>query len=320
MAVRAPWTRPLVRRRVLALVPLAGLAVLAGCRSSFGDLRLTIATGSVDGLYYSLANQLATVWADQLGIQRPRVLMTAGGPENIERLHDGTADIGFGSADAVVDPNRGPRRLRALARIYDDYIQVVVRADEPIHRLADLAGRRVSIGQVNSQVRLVTERILAEVGTHGGTTTGLSLTDAIGALRAGTLDAFFWSGGLPTPSIATLAGQVRLRLLDLGADPSGVLHRMITSYPVYGTALVPAGTYGAGNASMATLTVPNFLLVTDRMPADVANALVTGLFGATGRLAGVNAAARAIDVHSAIYTQPVPLHPGAEQYYRDTKI
>jgi TRAP transporter TAXI family solute receptor len=320
MAVGAPGTRPLARRSALALVPAAALAVLAGCHSSFGSLRLTIATGSVDGLYYSLASELATVWADQMGIPRPRVLATAGGPENIERLHDGTCDIAFGSADAGLDPNRGPRRLRALARIYDDYIQVVVRADRPIHRLADLAGRRVSVGPVDSQVRLVAERILAEVGGPRPVAADLSLDGSIAALRAGALDAFFWSGGLPTNSIVTLAGQVGLRLLDLGTDPSGVLRRMLTRYVVYGTALVPAGTYGAGNPSVTTLTVPNFLLVTDRMPTDVANALVTGLFGATGRLAGVNAAARAIDVHSAIYTQPVPLHPGAEQFYRDTKI
>jgi uncharacterized protein len=309
-----------MRVPALVLALLAAVGLLAGCQNSFAGLRLTVATGSSDGVYYQLGSQLAGIWADQLGIAKPKVVTTAGSPDDIQRLHDGTADVGFGAADAIGNPEQGPRKLRALARIYDDYIQVVVRADQPIRDLADLAGRRVGVGVPNSQVQLVTNRILAAAGVHGITAVHLSLNNSITALRAGTIDAFFWSGGLPTQSITKLAGSVRLRLLDLGTDPSGVLHTMLSKYPVYGTALIPATTYGADNASVTTLTVPNFLLVTDRMPNDVAEALVKALFDATGKLVGVNAAALGIDVHSAIYTQPVPLHPGAELYYKSAKL
>lgn len=312
--------RRCVRPVALVVALLSACGLLAGCHSRFDGLRLTIATGNSDGVYYQVGAQLAGVWAGQLGIPRPRVLVTAGSPDNIARLRDGTADIGFGSADAIADPDQGPRKLRALARIYDDYIQVVVRAGEPVEHLADLAGRRVSIGPADSQVHLVANRLLAAAGVRGLRPVDLSLNDSLAALRAGHIDAFFWSGGLPTQSITDLAGTVPLRLLDLGSDPSGVLTTMLARYPVYGTALVPAGTYGARTGSTTTLTVPNFLLVTDRMPADVAQALVSGLFGATGRLVGVNAAALGIDIHSAIYTQPVPLHPGAEAYYRAAKL
>jgi uncharacterized protein len=196
----------------------------------------------------------------------------------------------------------------------------VVRADSPISDLAELATRRFSIGPDQSQVQLVAERILGAAGVPSTGATALSLNDSISALRKGTIDAFFWSGGLPTDSISTLADHVPVRLLDLATDPSHVLSTMHTRFPVYGTAVVPAGTYGAGNTPVTTLTVPNFLLVTDRMPDNVAEALVRGLFAATGKLVGVNAAALGIDVHSEIYTQPVPLHPGAEAYYRAAKI
>ena len=76
--------------------------------------------------------------------------------------------------------------------------QIVVRADLPIKQLADLAGRRVSIGPVNSQTQLVAHRILAAAGVHGEIPAALSLNDSISAMEAGTVDAFFWSGGLPT--------------------------------------------------------------------------------------------------------------------------
>jgi TRAP transporter TAXI family solute receptor len=310
-----------LRAGVLALALLAATGTLAGCRGEFAGLRLTVATGSTDGVYYQVGSQLAGIWAGRLGIAAKDVdvLVTAGSPANINRLRAGGADVGFASADAITEPEHGARQLRALARIYDDYIQVVVRAAGPVHRLGDLAGERVSVGPRNSQVQLVANRILATAGVEV-VPVRKSLNDSIDALRAGRIAAFFWSGGLPTQSIARLARTVPVRLLDLGGDDSGVLHRMLDRYPVYGSALVPAGTYGVDNRSVTTLTVPNFLLVTDRMPDDVAEALVSGLFAATGKLAGVNAAALGIDVHSAIYTQPVPLHPGAAAYYRSAKI
>lgn len=308
-----------VRAVGLALALLTCAGTLTGCQSQFPGLRLTIATGSHDGVYFELGSQLAASWAGELNIARPKVLETAGALENIERLRKGTADIGFGGADAVINPDQGPRKLRALARIYDDYIHVVVRADLPIKQLADLAGGRVSIGPANSQTQLVAQRILTAGGVRGEVSVALSLNDSISAMEAGTVDAFFWSGGQPTESIANLAKAVPVRLLDLGNDPSGVLQTMVNRFPVYRTAVVPAGTYGPGTAAVNTLVVPNFLLVTDRMPDDVAQALVNGLFHATDQLVVVNAAARAIDVHAAIFTDPVPLHPGAEAYYRSTK-
>ncbi|HEX9335542.1 MAG TPA: TAXI family TRAP transporter solute-binding subunit, partial [Pseudonocardiaceae bacterium] len=121
-------------------------------------------------------------------------------------------------------------------------------------------------------------------------------------------------------SIANLDKSVTVKLLDLGGDPSGVLTTMLTTYPWYSTAVVPAGTYQVNSKPVTTLVVPNFLLVTDRMSDDVAEALVRGLFNATGQLAGVNSAALAIDIHTAIYTDPVPLHPGAAAYYRSAKV
>jgi TRAP transporter TAXI family solute receptor len=192
-----------------------------------------------------------------------------------------------------------------------------VRADGPIRTLADLAGRRVSVGSFHSQANLVTERILGLAGAHDLITSELSVQDSADAMGKGTLDAFFWSGGLPTTSITKLAATgTKVRLLDLGTE---VLHGMVSRYPVYNTAQVPAGTYGSDDP-VTTLTVPNFLLVTDRMPDDVANALVSAMFRERAELAAVIPAARSMDVHSAIYTEPVPLHPGAEQYYRQTKI
>ncbi|HEX4723161.1 MAG TPA: TAXI family TRAP transporter solute-binding subunit, partial [Pseudonocardiaceae bacterium] len=178
--------------------------------------------------------------------------------------------------------------------------------------------RTVSVGEADSQTQLVANRLLSAAGVRVVPVDD-SLAASIVAMRNGGIDAFVWSGGVPTDSIAKLDRSVRVRLLDLGTDPSGVLRTVQREFPVYGTAVVPAGTYQPGSEAVTTLVVPNFLLVTDLMSDDVAEALVRGLFDSTNQLVVVNTAALAIDIHTAIYTEPVPLHPGAMDYYRSAK-
>lgn len=308
------------RVAALAFALLAAIGSLTGCQSSFAGLTLTIAAGDASGVYHAVGIRLAGIWSNDLGIAKPTLARSNGSLNNIAMLRGGTADIGFSSADVIGDVNAGPHRLRALARVYDDYIQIVVRHGGPIRKLSDLAGRRVSLGAEGSQVKVVANRILHAAGIHDEIPSALGIGDSIKALAAGQIDAFFWSGGLPTPTIRTLNGSVPVDVLDLGADPSGVLAKVRAVYPVYGTAVIPAGTYRTDSPAITTLVVPNFLLVTDAMPDDVAQALVSSFFGAVPQLEAVIPAAEAIDLHTAIFTEPVPLHPGAEAYYRSIKI
>lgn len=303
----------LVTVTVAALLAATGLA---GCHSDYAGPRLRIATGSKDGVYYQLGDGLAKAWVAQTGMPQPQIETTAGAPDDIARLHAGTADVGFGAADAITDTESGPHRLRALARIYDDYIQVVVRADLPITNLADLRGRTVALGPAKSQVTLVAQRILDAAGVTGYTPVPMTLDESIAALREHTIDAFFWSGGVPTQSIATLGVDTGIRLLNLGTDPSNVLRAMVSRYHVYGTAVIPLSAYPTTGGSVTTLVVPNFLLVTDALPDNVAEELTRGLFDGAPQLARLNPAALAIDERSAIYTEPVPLAGGALTYYR----
>ncbi|MCP2170290.1 hypothetical protein LX83_007181 [Goodfellowiella coeruleoviolacea] len=297
---------------------LAGL--VSGCQADFTGLRLTVATGSKDGVYDVLGNVLADAWAGQLRMPRPEVRQTAGSVDNLGRLVTGSADIGFSAADAATETinTPGQRGLRALARMHDDYLQLVVRADSRAGHLADLRGLRVSIGSPKSGVELIARRLLetAGLGENDLVVAHLGLSESLAALRSGSIDAFFWSGGLPTAGITELAARLPLRLLDL-AD---VLPELRERYPVYRTATLPASAYGLSGGPVSTLAVPNFLLVTDAMSDDVAEALTRGLFAAREPLDRANPAAQSIDARSAIETASVPLHPGARRYYQDAKV
>ncbi|WP_155542057.1 TAXI family TRAP transporter solute-binding subunit [Amycolatopsis camponoti] len=303
------------RGRALAMAA-ALLLVLASCSAGFGELRLRIAAGNPGGVYDKLAQTLATAWAAGLDIDRPTVLQTQGSPDNLDRVLAGKADVAFVAADVAADRYKHDPRLATLARIHDDYLHIIVRTDSDIRTVEQLRGRKIATGSPSSGVEYIASRLLEATGLAGSVTTSArGLDDSVKALLNGDIDAFFWSGGLPTPVLAGYNDKQSLRLLDI-AD---VMPKMQEVNQVYGTASIPATTYNQPGP-VTTLLVPNFLVVPKSMSDDVAEALVRGLFDARQQLAVANPAALSIDVHPGIETQPIPLHPGALRYYRAKKI
>jgi uncharacterized protein len=325
-----PPARPVSRRRVLrgaallggSAVGLAAAGGLAGCGWALSGSALTLGTGGSQGVYYALGGALATAWQQDPGLtRRPTVRATAGSVDNLALLNSGAVDVAFSAADVadaqLARPCRPGRELRALARIYDDALQVVVPAGSPIHSVDDLRGRRVSIGATDSGVIVMADCLLAVAGLDTGrdlSASMLGIDESIAALRDGRIDAFFWSGGLPTGGVDQLAATQPIRLLDLAPQMPELRRR----FPVYDVGTVPAATYRIPEA-VTTVFVRNYLLVAASMPDEMAQALVGGLFAASDQLVRANPAGRAIDSRSAIGTQPVPLHPGALRYYRGIK-
>lgn len=300
-----------VSRKLVTLITV--LLVLAGCTSVTENLRLTIATGFSSGVYYKLGRALAGEWSKQTGMAVPAVLETQGSNDNVNRLESGEADIAFSAADVAVD--RRNEKFSALARIYDDYLHIVVRADSPIRTMTDLNGKRVGVGAANSGVITIAKRVL-DITKINAETFEYGLQRSTEALRNREIDAFFWSGGLPTDEIVQLGKDENIRLLDMSEQ----MRTIRGDFGYYGAATIPLSTYRTANTvPVTTLTVPNLLMVTDRLSAGAAKALTQGIFAAQQELANVSRAANSIDIRSAVETQPVPLHPGAREYYRDEK-
>ncbi|MDQ3578428.1 MAG: TAXI family TRAP transporter solute-binding subunit [Actinomycetota bacterium] len=307
------------RLGTVLLVVLSVTSSVSGCDGDFEGTPVRIAAGVRGGVYHNLSLSLSATWREQLGIEAPEVLETSGSPDNMGKLMAGEADIAFSAADVAAEPTTVKSKTKALARIHDDYLHVVVRRDGPIEDLTGLTGKRVSVGADESGVAFIAERLLNQAKLDRPDTLTrhhLGLTDSARAFRANEIDAFFWSGGLPTTTITDLAAVVPLRLLDIGA----YLRDMRDIYSVYDSASIPVSTYQLQGSAVNTLAVPNYLMVTDSMPDDVAEALVRGMFDAQDALAEANPAALAIDIHSAIETEPVDLHPGAARYYREEKV
>jgi len=310
------------RTMLLGMGATALAAALAGCSTPFAEVRLRLATGGTQGVYYTLGAALGQAWQDELGLRTPpQILSTAGSVDNLRLLTTGATDVAFSQVDAAADiintiTPGAPFTPCALGRVYDEFVHVVVPAASPVTRLADLRGMRVSLGAQESGVFVIAKRLLEASGLAAADlrSSYLSINDSVTALRDGSIDAFFWTGGVPTVGVDDLARQMPIRLLDL----KDVLETLRKTYPVYSPGTVLARSYGIPNA-ITTVLVRNFLLVDTQMPDDLAYALIKTVFDAQDKLAVVNPIALTIDLRAAIGTQPVPLHPGAERYFREAK-
>lgn len=314
-----PVRRGIAAGLVFVLV-MCGLAACSSRASEWTDDEYVIAGGGSTGVYFDYGTHLAEELSGSLGI-RMVTEETAGSVDNLLRVASGDALIGFAQGDAAADAVAGagafaePLPVQAVARLYDEYVHVVVRGDSDIDGVADLAGRAVSLGAENSGVNVIAGRVLdaAGVDTASVRNPQFDLSASIRAMENGEIDGFFWVGGLPTPGIAALAERMPVRLLPVEQD--WVIEVNDRYSHAYRPADVPAGMYGL-EAATPTMAVPNYLITAESTPPAVVRDILAGLFDARPRIAQDVPAAALLDRRQAIFTGPVALHPGAVEFYR----
>jgi TRAP transporter TAXI family solute receptor len=245
---------------------------------------------------------------------------TGGSVDNLLRVGRGEALLGFAQADTAADAVAGvgafdaPIPIAAVARVYDEYVQVVVPASSATEQISDLTGLRVSVGETNSGVMVIADRVLSAAGVVDGAfeRREIGITGSLAALERGEIDAFFWVGGVPTPGIDSLSERMSLRILSID---SGIVDGMEPgSSSVYRVSEMPLGAYGT-TGTVETMTVPNYLVTSSNAPEDLVYEATKVLFDSRVHLSRTVPAVALLDQRQAIFTSPVPLHPGAEEYY-----
>ena len=314
------------RRAVPVLLALLATLASAGCGEDAdpGGI-LTMGTGNSTGVYAVLGRGLATLVGEKMPGYQIRPEVTGGPKENIDRIVAGEDDLGLASLSWASDAITGqgqfgrPQPIRAIARLYLNYVQVVVRSG--ITDLTQLRGKEISTGSAGSTGELAASRLLTFAGLDIDKDTRrqkASLDKSVELMKQGRLDAIFWSGGLPTSGVqdalSTLGQEATV--LDLG----GYYQRMSVQFPdVYEEVSINPAGYGLP-APIRTIAEPNLLLVGDAMPEPLARQLTATLLGNLPQLASVHPEGRTITRARAARTDPVPLHAGALHWYRDNPV
>jgi TRAP transporter TAXI family solute receptor len=299
-------------------------SLVGGSAVKYASGDVTIATGGTKGVYYSYGKALAHVLSDNLSGVRATAVETTGSVANLRQVADRPGVIAFVAGDTAADAVLGrgaftePLPIEAIARVYDDVIHVVVPQRSRARDIHDLRGLRVSTGSAGSGTEVIANRLLqiANLGHPDDIVLShLGINDSIDALQQGSIDAFFWSGGLPTHGVEELASIMPIRLLSLGdlADRMRQLHG-----PIYRSATVPVGTYDMAE-EVQTIAVPNYLVTNRATDAGLVYHVDRLLFGHRDDMAYSVPAVALLDSRTAIATSPVPLHDGALRYFRSVK-
>ncbi|WP_043639084.1 TAXI family TRAP transporter solute-binding subunit [Nonomuraea candida] len=313
-------------KRILTIVAAAVLAAGCGGQGAGGGSgnRISIATGGTTGVYYVYGGGLAKQLKANIPDTNATASVTSASVENIKLLVSGKAQIGFSQADTAADAVNGkdtftgPQPVKAIARIYDNYTHLVVSPGVEATEVADLKGKRVSLGPANSGTQVVARRVLEAAGLDPDadiTKQQLSINESVQAVKDGTIDAFFWVGGLPTAGITDLASsKPDMKMIDTGGD---VLARMQSAYGQQYVPLdVDMSTYKL-SGTIKTVGIANVLLVPSSMSDQLAYDITRTLFEKKAELSAVHPEAKKLDPALGRQVAPVELHPGAARYYQE---
>ncbi len=289
---------------------------------------ITISTGPSSGVYHEYGKRLSTAIAKDMPGLKVELKTSDGSQQNVARVAAGNADFAIAAADAVetyrLAERPGHDRLRGMARLYDDYVQLVVPHSSAIEKVSDLRGKRVGVGPQESGVRLIAERVLKaadldldkDIKPQSDT-----IRTAPTRLRSGEIDAFFWSGGLPTDGLVNLAKVYDFRFVEIGSDTVAELHEQGEAFRYYRSSVMPGDAYRSiqQGAPMRTLTVANLLITRTDLDPRLTEWLTRTVLNSRDHIGSRVHAAQLVDLRTAIYTHPLPLHQGARRYYRSVK-
>lgn len=284
---------------------------------------INVLTGGTSGVYYPLGVALSEIYGEGIEGARTQVQATKASVENLNLLEQGRGEIGFSLGDSLVagwegDTEAGFRqpltKLRRIAAIYPNYIQLVATADSGITTLEDLRGKSLSVGAPASGTELNSRAILEAAGmsySDLGQVQYLPFAESVELMKNRQLDATLQSAGLGVASIQDLSTTNPTTIVEIPAT-------LVDSIGApYQSAVIPAGTYRGQDADVETAAVVNFLVTHEDVSDETAYQMTKLLFENLPRMVSAHSAASAISLETAVGESPVPLHPGAERYYRE---
>ncbi len=305
---------------------LLAAVLLNGCSSSETVRRLRFGAAGEGGVYREFGERFAAL-ENETDNGTVELKTTAGSAANLRLLTGEYLQLAIAQADLAQDAydqtgifadEEESRGFGAVAALYTETCQVVVRADSEIRTVEDLQGKTVSIGAEESGSEQNAMQILSAYGLNDKLVSMVNLNyeDAEAQLKAGKIDAVFITAGAPSPVLAELAGECGIRLLNVDGAAA---QRLISTYSAYSMVTLPAGTYSGQTEDVQTVGVKAVLLASDELPAKQVQKLTELLFSSREGLEeqlGIPLDAE----QDAVEGVGIPFHAGAAAYYKAAGI
>ena len=318
---------PHVSRRSVVL-GAAGSAALAAAPLAFAQQKfINVLTGGQSGVYYPMGVALSQIWGKALPDAKVTVQATKASAENLNLLQAGRGEIAFTLGDSLSDAWKGEKdagfaapltKLRTVAGIYPNFIQIVASGNSGIKTLADLKGKRISVGAPKSGTELNARAVLRAAGlaySDFAKVEYLPFGESVELMKNRQLDVTLQSAGLGVASIRDLASSVPIVIVPIAPE---VVAKVGDA--AYQPATIPANTYTGQTVDVPTIAIKNFLVSHEGVSADAVYAMTKAMFDNLPTLVASHNAAKGIKLETATTGTSVPFHPGAIKFYREAGV
>lgn len=290
------------------------------------DYFITIVTGGTSGVYYPIGGALSTLFEEELGVASS-VQATGASVENVNLIDSGNAEIALITGDTAVQAFEGTgpfedqgsvESVMGIAALYNNYVQIVTTEETGINTFEDLKGRKVGVGAPNSGTELNARMMFEGHGmTYDDITPDyLSFAESVDQMKNGLVDAAILSSGLPNSAILDLATTHSAKLIPISDDAFDYL---LDKYAFLQKSVIPAGTYG-NEEDVPAFAITNALVASSELPEEVVYLLTKTIFENLDYVHSAHNAAKDIKLETALDGLSIPLHPGAERYYKEVGL
>jgi TRAP transporter TAXI family solute receptor len=329
-------------KRILGLA--AAIAVTVSGFANAQEMSFfRIGTGGTAGTYYPIGGLLANAISAPPGSRAcedggacgvPGLVASAlasnGSVANVNAIEGGTLESGFVQGDVAAWTYSGTgiwegkpaaAKLRAIANLYPESIHLIASKESGIATVADLKGKRVSMDEPGSGTLVDAQIILQGAGLTEKDITPeyLKPDQAADRMKDGAMDAFFFVGGYPAGAIAELASQHEVVIVPVDG---ALADKITTDFKFFTKGVIPAGTYEGQTADVTTITVGAQWITTADQPEELIYGITKALWNDNSRkqLDAGHAKGKAIVKENALSGLGLPLHPGAERFYKEAGL
>jgi len=309
---------------VLVIIMVMGILSMGVAAREF----LAIGTGGTGGTYYPLGGALAQLLSNEIPDLAVSALTSNASLSNCNFISTGEIEMGLSqanttywaySATSVCEGKQPLTDLRGIASMYPETIHIIATKASGITCIEDLKGKKVGVGAPNSGTAADAEIIL---NAHGLTFDDikvdyLSFNEVAQRLIDGQIDAGFKTAGMPTSSVINVATKRDIVLVPISAEK---IKELIEAIPYYGATAIPGGLYKGVDEDVAAIATPALWICDAELPPTLVYKMTKALWENREILEKVHSQGKNVTLETALDGIGVPLHPGAELYYKEVGL